>query len=107
LLDAKVSAKTGEGLEVLREKMNEVLDAKYGEIVPEIPILTKTRHIQAIQVAREEIVGFRNAWTTSSVPATVAAVHLRSAAVALEGLIGAVSTDDVLERVFSSFCVGK
>ena len=107
LIEAEVSAKTGEGLELLREKMNEVLDAKYGEIAPEIPILTKTRHIQAIQSAREEIVEFRNAWTASSLPATVAAVHLRTAAVALEGLIGAVSTDDVLERVFSSFCVGK
>lgn len=107
LIDAKVSAKTGEGLELLREKMNEVLDAKYGQIAPEIPILTKTRHIQAIQSAREEIVEFRNAWTASSLPATVSAIHLRTAAVALEGLIGAVSTDDVLERVFSSFCVGK
>jgi len=105
--DAEVSTKTGEGLELLRERMNEVLDAKYGEIAPEIPILTKSRHVQAIQRAREEIVEFRNAWTGSSLPATVAAVHLRTAAVALEGLIGAVSTDDVLERVFSSFCVGK
>lgn len=106
-VDAEVSTKTGEGLESLRERMNEALEAKYGEIDPEIPILVKTRHIQAIQSAREEIVEFRTAWTTSSLPATVAAVHLRTAAVALEGLIGAVSTDDVLERVFSSFCVGK
>jgi len=106
-LDVKVSARTGEGLEALREKMNEVLDTRYGELAPEIPILTKTRHIQAIQSARQEIVEFRDAWMTSSLPATVAAVHLRTAAVALEGLIGAVSTDDVLERVFSSFCVGK
>jgi tRNA modification GTPase len=107
LLDAKVSAKTGDGLQLLREKMNEVLDVRYGEIAPEIPILTKTRHIQAIRTARQEIVEFKNAWRASSLPATVAAVHLRTAAVALEGLIGAVSTDDVLERVFSSFCVGK
>jgi tRNA modification GTPase len=42
-----------------------------------------------------------------SLPAPVAAVHLRAAATALEALIGAVSTEDVLERVFSTFCVGK
>ncbi len=107
LIDAKVSSKTGEGFQRLREKMNEVLDTNYGEITPEIPILTKTRHIQGIQRAREEVVEFRNAWMASSLPATIASVHLRTAAVALEGLIGAVSTDDVLERVFSSFCVGK
>lgn len=107
LIDATVSAKTGEGLELLREKMNEVLDERYGEIAPETPILTKSRHVQAIQEARREILEFRDAWSASSLPVTVAAVHLRTAAVTLEGLIGAVSTDDVLERVFSSFCVGK
>jgi tRNA modification GTPase len=34
-------------------------------------------------------------------------VHLRAATHALEALIGAVDVEDVLDRVFSSFCVGK
>jgi tRNA modification GTPase len=34
-------------------------------------------------------------------------VHLRSAAHALEELIGAVDVEEVLGRVFSTFCVGK
>jgi len=107
MIDVTVSAQTGEGLGLLREKLNEILDGKYGQITPETPILIRSRHIQAIQSARDEILEFKYAWTASSLPATVAAVHLRVAAVALEGLIGAVSTDDVLDRVFSSFCVGK
>ena len=37
----------------------------------------------------------------------VAATHLRAAVTALEDVIGLVTTDDVLDRVFSSFCVGK
>jgi tRNA modification GTPase len=37
----------------------------------------------------------------------VASVHLRAAVYVLEELIGAVDVDDVLDRVFSSFCVGK
>jgi tRNA modification GTPase len=37
----------------------------------------------------------------------VAATHLRAAVMALEELIGAVDVEDVLERVFRSFCVGK
>jgi tRNA modification GTPase len=37
----------------------------------------------------------------------VAATHLRAAVTALDDLIGAVTPDDVLERVFASFCVGK
>jgi tRNA modification GTPase len=37
----------------------------------------------------------------------VAAVHVRAAVAALEGLIGAVDVEQVLERVFGTFCVGK
>jgi tRNA modification GTPase len=37
----------------------------------------------------------------------VAAVHLHEAAAALESLIGAVDVEDILDRVFSTFCVGK
>jgi tRNA modification GTPase len=34
-------------------------------------------------------------------------VHLRTAISGLEELIGTMDVDDVLDRVFSSFCVGK
>jgi tRNA U34 5-carboxymethylaminomethyl modifying GTPase MnmE/TrmE len=41
------------------------------------------------------------------VEAAMAATHLRAAVTALEEIVGVVSTDDVLDRVFASFCVGK
>jgi tRNA modification GTPase len=47
------------------------------------------------------------AWREEKLPATVAAVHLQTAVYSLEELIGAVGVEDVLDRVFSSFCVGK
>jgi len=37
----------------------------------------------------------------------VAATHLRAAVTALEGIVGVVSSDDVLDRLFATFCVGK
>ena len=40
-------------------------------------------------------------------PAPVAAVHVREASLALDELIGTVDVNDVLARVFSTFCVGK
>jgi tRNA modification GTPase len=103
----KVSAVTGEGLDNLRRKIDSELACRYGEIAPEIPILTRARHIHGIRSARNEIREFKSAWGRDLLPVPIAAVHLRAAAVALEELIGAVSVDDVLERVFSSFCVGK
>jgi tRNA modification GTPase len=105
--DVGVSAQSGDGLSSLLDKVSSTLDELYGEVAVETPILTRSRHIQGIRSAREEISEFKHAWMGQWLPVTVAAVHLRAACVALEGLIGAVSTDDVLERVFSSFCVGK
>jgi tRNA modification GTPase len=102
-----VSAATGAGLNRLRSEIDTTISEVYGQIQPETPVLTRTRHIQSISHAREEIKAFVSAWEGNSLPATVAAVHLRSAALSLEEIIGAVSTEDVLDRVFSSFCVGK
>ncbi len=102
-----VSAEKGDGLVLLISKIDELLSNTVGSVVAEMPILTRSRHIHGIRMARAEIAGFEQAWSDQSLPAPVAAVHLRAAATALEGLIGAVSTDDVLDRVFSSFCVGK
>lgn len=105
--DALVSSELGEGLHALIAKVDEVLTTIAGSIVVDIPVLTRSRHIHGIHQARAEISAFGEAWTKAALPAPVAAVHLRAAATALESLIGAVSTDDVLDRVFSSFCVGK
>jgi tRNA modification GTPase len=105
--DSFVSAETGLGLRELSGRIDDVLTQSVGESVAEIPILTRTRHVRAIQDARDELMLFANAWKKTQLPAPVAAVHLQTATAALESLIGVVSTDDVLDRVFSSFCVGK
>ncbi len=102
-----VSAETGSGLQELLAAIDNSLDTRHGEIVPDLPILTRARHSKAIGTARSELEGFKQAWREEKLPATIAAVHLRTAVNALEELIGAVDVEDVLDRVFSSFCVGK
>lgn len=103
----EVSAETGTGLTELLAAIDKCLSATAGAVIADMPVLTRSRHIHGIRQAREEVAAFGTAWNTGQLPAPVAAVHLRSAAIALESLIGAVSTEDVLDRVFSSFCVGK
>jgi tRNA modification GTPase len=103
----RVSAETGAGLQDLLRAIDEILDARHGEIPADLPILTRARHRKAISTALAELEQFTNAWSEAKLPATVAAVHLRTAIHALEELIGAVEVEDVLDRVFSSFCVGK
>jgi tRNA modification GTPase len=102
-----VSAETGSGLQELLAAIDDSLDSRHGEIVPDLPILTRARHSKAIGTARSELEGFKQAWWEEKLPATIAAVHIRTAVSALEELIGAVDVEDVLDRVFSSFCVGK
>lgn len=102
-----VSAETGAGLQDLLNLINESLDARHAEVVPDFPILTRARHLKALEIARSELEQFRSGWREEKLPVTVIAVHLRTAIHALEELIGAVEIEDVLDRVFSSFCVGK
>jgi len=102
-----VSAIDGTGLQGLLAAVNECIDERYGAILPEVPVLTRARHRAALETALSEIEQFGDAWSGRKLPVTVAAVHLRTAVHALEELIGAVDIEDVLDRVFSSFCVGK
>lgn len=102
-----VSAETGAGLQTLLEALDEVLAREHGEIPPDLPILMRARHRHALTVACSELEQFQRAWHDDKLPATIASVHLRTAVSALEELIGTVEVEDILDRVFSSFCVGK
>jgi tRNA modification GTPase len=102
-----VSAETGTGLQELLQAINRLIVGSYGDISPDFPMLTSTRHRQALTKASNELVQFEQAWVEEKLPAPVASVHLHTAVYLLEELIGAVDVEDVFDRVFSSFCVGK
>ena len=102
-----VSAETGIGLQKLLDAVIRLLAVNYGDIPPDLPMLTSARHRQALTQALSEIDLFQRAWSEERLPAPVASVHLRTAVHVLEELIGAVGVEDILDRVFSSFCVGK
>ncbi len=105
--DLVVSAHLREGLTELLSSIEQRLDVQYGSLDPDLPLLTRARHQSALTHAAEELASFRELRTTNTVPVSIAAVHLRSAVHALETLVGAVDVEDVLARVFSTFCVGK
>lgn len=102
-----VSAKTGAGLSGLRAAIADALGERRAADHGVLPLLTRERHGLAVREAVRELTAFAEAWRTATLPAPVAAVHLRAAATALEALVGVIDVDDVLDRVFSTFCVGK
>ena len=101
-----VAAPDGTGLEELRQVL---LRRAFGGILGEpgeAPLVTRERHARALRAAHDEVRDFLDAHA-NGVPMEYAATHLRAAAGALEDLVGAVTPDDVLGRVFGDFCVGK
>lgn len=101
-----VSAAAGDGIAALRGAL---LRKAFGGILGEpgeAPLVTRERHARALRTARDETSAFLDAMEME-VPMEFAATHLRGAVASLEDLVGAVSVDDVLDRVFGSFCVGK
>ena len=105
--EVAVSVIDRRGLAELVERVGGALTARYGSIDPEVPLLTRERHQVALSRAAGEVRVFRAAWASRSLPAPVAAVHLRGAVAALEDVIGAVDLEEILDRLFGTFCVGK
>jgi len=101
-----VSAVTGEGLDALKRRLAEVAFGRLLELGDVEPVVTRARHRLALEQALGEVDAF---WAArqGGVDAAAAATHLRAAVGALDDLIGVVTPDDVLDRVFASFCVGK
>jgi len=103
---AGVSVVTGAGLDTLRQRLAEVAFGQLLSLGDVEPIVTRARHRSALERALAEVDAFAEA-RSAGVDAAAAATHLRAAILALDDLIGVVTPDDVLDRVFATFCVGK
>lgn len=102
-----VSTVSGEGLAELRRRLvSAVFSGALAAQEAEAPLVTRARHARELRRARSEVTAFLEARAAGRAP-EVAATHLRSAAQALEELLGIIAPDDLLARVFADFCIGK
>jgi tRNA modification GTPase len=102
----RVSVETGEGLSDLKELLPSLVYSGLAKEPGVSPVLTRARQTAAARLALNEITAFEEA-LAGGVPAELAATHLRPAETALEELLGVISTEDVLDRLFREFCIGK
>lgn len=109
----KISAKTGSGLDSLKEKILEVslVSAQKKDVkrhFDESPgaIVTNIRHKTAIDNAISALENASAALGTDQ-PIEIIAVELRDALDRLGEIVGVVTTEDILNRIFSEFCIGK
>lgn len=98
-----VSARTGEGLERLLERVASelgVLEGDGGLVV------TRERHRAALEDAARAL-REASAGLAGGAPLELIAVDLRDALESLGDLVGETTTEEVLGEIFSTFCVGK
>lgn len=102
----QVSVVTGEGLAELRRAIVERLYAVGAGLGDLEPALTRERHRIALLRAAQALEGARPHLEPSG-DAVLAAHHVQEAVLALDALVGVIDVDEVLDRVFATFCVGK
>jgi tRNA modification GTPase len=101
-----VSVVTGAGLGELRRSVAERVFADRISLADLEPALTRERHRIALTRARDALAETLPCLGAAG-DSVLAAHHLRQASTALEELLGVVDMEEVLDRVFGSFCVGK
>jgi tRNA modification GTPase len=98
-----VSEKNGDGLDELKQALrNLLLDSTEEPAM----MITNARHKAALERAEENLHKARAA-LQNRLPAEFVAVDLQDAKESLEEIVGAITHEDILERIFTSFCIGK
>jgi tRNA modification GTPase len=99
----RTSALTGEGIAELRER---ILALATGGAASEPGMLTSLRHHQAITTALAAL-GDAAAANAGGIPHEMILLDLYRALWALDSLTGQTTSDDILNLIFSTFCIGK
>jgi tRNA modification GTPase len=98
-----VSAKFGSGVEELKNGLRKIL---LGATAEAPVVITNLRHKSAL-IRCENALQNAEISICQNLSAEFVAVDLGGAKEALEEIIGKVDNDEILERVFSQFCIGK
>ncbi len=99
------SAKRGDGLEELRKAIpKKLIDGKWADKME--PMLSRIRHQEALKRSQRNI---RRAYRglAEGIDGELVAVDLRAALESLGEITGEVYNEEILEGIFSQFCVGK
>jgi tRNA modification GTPase len=99
-----ISAKTGEGIELLKKKMLDwVLEGKQ---IAEDSIITNARHYQALLEVDKSLSDIE-AGIYENRPGDLLALDIRRCLHYLGEITGQITNEDQLDYIFSKFCIGK
>jgi tRNA modification GTPase len=105
----EVSARTGDGVDALRQRIVAALGAGATEPLKDRPELTNVRHIALVRRALDGLVRARAAALADggSLSEEFVLADLQDARAALEEIAGRRAPEDLLAHIFAKFCVGK
>jgi tRNA modification GTPase len=98
-----LSAKTGEGIDLLKTHLKQCMGYEQST---EGRFMARRRHLTALNTAHESIKAAQENLQTVRAGELIAE-ELKTAQNALAEITGEFSSDDLLGRIFSSFCIGK
>ena len=108
LPDAKVvttAAKTGEGIEKLKTLISNMFEMGSIETGADA-VLVNVRHIEAVFRAKQSIIHAYDSFT-SGTPLDFISIDLSEAVESLGEITGMTVSEEVVDRIFKEFCVGK
>ena len=97
------SVKTGEGLCLLQEELRQMTGLA---TTPENVFMARRRHVEAL-IRVKECLKLGEEQLSKFKAGELLAEELRQAQLALDEVTGKFTTDDLLGKIFSEFCVGK
>lgn len=98
-----VSALTGEGVDTLRSS---IIAAVAPQVEQEAGFITSVRHEALLRESLEALDNAGNA-VRAKIPHEMILLDLYSALRPIDAITGATTADDILNRIFSTFCIGK
>ena len=101
-----ISCETGSGIEELKQKLIQFIDKCIAKL-QDSTFITSTRHKKALEEASKDLENYILQRNSEHPLEELLASDLQRSARNLSSLIGDVGNEDVLDAVFSTFCVGK
>jgi tRNA modification GTPase len=105
LKKVRTSALTGEGIDMLRSEILRHI-GRDGGLLVETGFLTNARHQQLVRDALTAL-GAAKVAVPNKIPHEMLLIDLYDALHALDEITGATTNDDILNLIFSTFCIGK
>lgn len=99
-----ISARNGDGVERLRNRLRDSIDTT--ALYRGDTVVSNLRHYEALTVASEALDEALAALATG-ISTELLSEHIRTALTALGEITGHITSDTILQSIFSSFCIGK